>query len=109
MSIDLSLPVAVDARLTALIRELAGYGLGAFRPHMHLPSGEMVALPAGQMVIERGLRTSVVQRVSGPPEAVPVGWRWNGTGVEVFALCCDRDDEFNPPAREPEIQARRAG
>jgi len=105
MSTYPSLPIAADARLNALIQELSRFGLGVFRPHKHLPTGEMVPLPEGEVVLERRLRTHFVERTSGLPEAVPVGWRWNGTRVEVFALCCDRDDEFNPPACELEARS----
>lgn len=91
-------PIAADHRLDALVQELARYGLGVFRPHKHLSSGELVPLPAGEVALERGLHTTFSGRAEAPAGAIPVGWRWNGQAVEVFALCCDNDDEFNPPA-----------
>lgn len=80
-------------RLAALIEELSRHGLGVFRPHRHAPSGAIEPLPGGQVAVEADLRVRFVPKDAAPGGAVPVGWRWNGTTVEVCALCCTPDDE----------------
>jgi len=87
-----------EARLAALIEELSHFGLGAFQPHRHSASGRLTALPPGEIALERGLQVSFVTTAEALNDAVPVGWRWNGTAVEVCAACCDKN---KPP---PELQ-----
>lgn len=101
MSTKQCMPLVADPRLAQLIEELALYGLGVFRPHKHLANGALAPLPADQVALERGLRSTFIARDEAPSGAVPVGWRWNGRSVEVCALCCDNDDEFNPPSPQP--------
>jgi hypothetical protein len=93
-----ALPVAgADLeRVVALIEELSRHGLGVFRPHRHASSGAIAALPAGVVAVEHDLRVSFARADAVPAGAVPVGWRWNGAGVEVCAACCTPDDEAPP-------------
>jgi hypothetical protein len=75
-----------------IARSLATHGLGIFVPHMHEDSsGEALPLPTGVVSHEDNLRVSFKNRQELDGKAVPVGWRWNGTEVEMCSACCGMD------------------
>ena len=75
-------------RIVAISQELSNYGLGVFMPHAHNTAGNFIPIPGNQVGFEKNLKVSFINANEVPSSAVPVGWRWGGSGLEVFYKCC---------------------
>lgn len=89
MNAELPTPGTADyERISAIVKELSSYGMGIFFPHAHDERGTIVELPFGTVSLEQNLCVSFVEANKSPSASVPVGWRWNGSNIDVCAMCC---------------------
>lgn len=84
------------SRLVEIARELSSFGFGVSVPHMHRNDGSFHALPSGLVALEQKLHVTFVDQSRVASSAVPVGWRWNGSELEVFAACCGDGGDGGP-------------
>jgi hypothetical protein len=54
----------------------------------HNAAGDFIPIPENQVGFEKNLKVSFVNANEVPSSAVPVGWRWGGSNLEVFYKCC---------------------
>lgn len=76
----------------AMMAQLAEYGLGVNIPHAHRDD-RLVPLDSGLVATEKDLRVSFepTAKVSGSPDIIDVGWRWNKeTKMVELVQCCNQ-------------------
>lgn len=81
-----------DPKVQAIIKELAGYGLGVCMPHMHDVNGEeeFSQLPKGMISYESNLQVSFVD-ASEASDAEAVAWAWDSESESVVVVgACGR-------------------
>ena len=74
-----------------MLRQLSGYGLGIFMPHMHdEQTGKFQPLHDELMQVESGLEVSFQpsrQIANQPDRFLPVGWFWRAGASASVAVC----------------------
>lgn len=85
-------------RINEIAKELAQYGLGICKPHLHAEDGTLTPAKSGFISLEQNMHVRFVSVDQVPSNVIAVGWRWNGNELEVCAGCCGPGgpDHTNP-------------
>lgn len=77
-----------NQRINEIARELAQFGLGICKPHLHTEDGALTPAKSGFISLEKNRQVSFASVDQVPSDVIAVGWRWNGNELEVCAACC---------------------